>query len=529
MKALAIVGAVTLSLLAASPCAAQANQPEYYARLAPDLRVGLQRALLWTGHFVGVSDGIFGGTSLDAVRRYQASIGAPQTGFLTKPQAVALIEQALKIQDSFGYKLFNDPYTGSTIGLPGKFVQYNGQTKRGSQFISPVGAVDMVTMRIPAAERSLDDLYRLHMTRTGRQITYKAFRGDWFVVAGRENGKRFYVRAHSYQDDVRGFAISYPEHLADVFDRLTVAMSSDFKPDSAGLSVAQARMNTVDIERGFSGETRVVVQPQVPAPQPDSPQPPQVATAPSIVPSIPVPRDERPASPQPAQPEPQAQSAPPATGGPAQKLEGKVSTGTGFAVSAEGHFLTNAHVVDGCSAVSVGSYGSARIIERDTQNDIALLKIDATIATKPLTIAEGSPKLGEEVIALGFPLQDVLQNGLNATRGDVSSLAGIGGDSRMIQITAAVQPGNSGGPLINGKGEVVGIVTSKLNAAKIASATGDIPQSVNFAIRPEIAEIFMRRFGVTPRRLGADAPKAQERHQVISAVQDAVNVVICRK
>ena len=96
----------------------------------------------------------------------------------------------------------------------------------------------------------------------------------------------------------------------------------------------------------------------------------------------------------------------------------------------------------------------------------------------------------------------------------------------MLQITAAVQPGNSGGPLVNRRGAVVGIVTSKLNASKVATATGDIPQSINFAIRPELAEIFLRRFGISPQRLAAET-RVAENQEIIARVRDSVSVVIC--
>ena len=84
--------------------------------------------------------------------------------------------------------------------------------------------------------------------------------------------------------------------------------------------------------------------------------------------------------------------------------------------------------------------------------------------------------LGQSVVAVGYPLQGLLASSLNVTSGTVSALAGLGDDSRHVQITAPVQPGNSGGPLFDQGGNVIGVVTSKLNVLAIAAAVGDVPR-----------------------------------------------------
>ena len=98
---------------------------------------------------------------------------------------------------------------------------------------------------------------------------------------------------------------------------------------------------------------------------------------------------------------------------------------------------------------------------------------------------------------VGYPLSGLLA-GLNVTRGAVSSTRGLRGDETTMQITAPVQPGNSGGPVLSKSGAVVGVVVGKLDALDIADVTGDIPQNVNFAIRGEIAKLFLSDNGVEP-------------------------------
>ncbi len=98
---------------------------------------------------------------------------------------------------------------------------------------------------------------------------------------------------------------------------------------------------------------------------------------------------------------------------------------------------------------------------------------------------------GEDIVVYGFPLPGVLSSGGNVSTGNVTALTGLGDDSRFLQISAPVQPGNGGGPLLDRSGNVVGVVVSKLNALSVASATGDVPQNVNFAIKASVALAFL--------------------------------------
>ena len=102
-------------------------------------------------------------------------------------------------------------------------------------------------------------------------------------------------------------------------------------------------------------------------------------------------------------------------------------------------------------------------------------------------------RLGEGIEAFGYPLTDVLAKSGNFTLGNVSALVGMGEDSRYLQISAPVQPGNSGGPLLDQNGNVVGVVSAKLNARppNLVKNVGDIPQNVNFAIRASIVTSFL--------------------------------------
>jgi serine protease Do len=183
---------------------------------------------------------------------------------------------------------------------------------------------------------------------------------------------------------------------------------------------------------------------------------------------------------------------------------GQTFTGTGFVVSLQGDILTNAHVVEGCSQITYDGL-PATVTSLSEVYDLALLNASGWSGSAVATFSPAPAKLNSDVTVVGYPLSGIL-SGLNVTRGAVSSNLGFGGDMNGMQITAPVQPGNSGGPLVAADGEVVGVVVSKLDATYVADLTGDIPQNVNFAIRGEIAKLFLFQNGVEPTLGVSDTP-----------------------
>lgn len=182
---------------------------------------------------------------------------------------------------------------------------------------------------------------------------------------------------------------------------------------------------------------------------------------------------------------------------PEQSQQG--SSGSAFIVSSAGHIITNNHLVDDCRNIFVNVEGqpvSVDLIAQDEKNDIALLKFDR----KNLGIAKfrsgRGVRSGDTVVVVGFPLRGLLASTASVTTGTISALAGPQDDARILQITAPVQPGNSGGPILDKSGNVVGIVYSKLDAITVAGATGDIPQNVNFGLNARIAQSFVEAHDV---------------------------------
>ncbi len=187
-----------------------------------------------------------------------------------------------------------------------------------------------------------------------------------------------------------------------------------------------------------------------------------------------------------------------------------VSSGTGFVV-APGRALTNAHVIEDCRGVRVRAAGGAdlagRVLASDRERDLALVEVPPE-AGPPLPFRrDTNVRRGEGVVTYGFPLAGLLSSGPTLTTGEISALAGLSDNQRQFQISAPVQPGNSGGPLLDMGGNVVGVIVSKLNAQRVAQRTGDIPQNVNFAVKGIEALAFLQRAGAEPRTAPSTGPE----------------------
>ena len=172
------------------------------------------------------------------------------------------------------------------------------------------------------------------------------------------------------------------------------------------------------------------------------------------------------------------------------------STGSAFYISSKGRLLTNYHVIKGCQEVRLPSKEKLKLVAVDKFNDLALLSSKSHISNYARFRSGRGIPLGAEVVVAGYPLRGLLASGLTITSGTVSALAGLNDNRSRLQISAPIQKGNSGGPLLDESGNVVGIIVEKLNAMKLAKITGDIPQNVNFAVKATVARLFLEEEGV---------------------------------
>ena len=163
------------------------------------------------------------------------------------------------------------------------------------------------------------------------------------------------------------------------------------------------------------------------------------------------------------------------------------AAGTAFFITSKGHLITNHHVVDGCKNNSKIIYDkkdiSAKLIAKDKLLDLALLKVDLK-KTNHIILSDDPPKKLQRIIAAGYPLGKSLSDDLKFTSGIISSLKGLGDDSTLIQIDAALNKGNSGGPIVDEEtGELVGVAVSGLSKART--------EAVNFGIKTSSLRNFL--------------------------------------
>ena len=176
----------------------------------------------------------------------------------------------------------------------------------------------------------------------------------------------------------------------------------------------------------------------------------------------------------------------------------KVASGTGFYVSSLGHIITNHHVIDGCKDMKVHSKG--KVLETvkiadDARNDLALLKIEETPA-HVFALSQESPFPLQDIIVAGYPFGERVSSTLKFTQGIVSSVAGLSNDYSQIQIDAALQPGNSGGPIMDEFGNIIAVAVAKLSLEKILKDYGVVPENTNFGVKASAVKNLMEGNGV---------------------------------
>jgi S1-C subfamily serine protease len=199
--------------------------------------------------------------------------------------------------------------------------------------------------------------------------------------------------------------------------------------------------------------------------------------------------------------------------------------GSGFFVTKDGYLLTNHHVVRDAKKIEIAYRGqkfSARVAADDETNDLAVLKVEGG-DFEPLAISPtDTVDLGQEVFTIGFP--NIQAQGIEPkyTDGKISSLKGMHDDETEYQISVPVQPGNSGGPLCNANGEVVGIIVARLNDMAMLEAVGVVAQNVNYAIKIRQAVRLLQSVkGLTPATIRAGRPE-----NAIKTVENAIAMVM---
>ncbi len=189
-----------------------------------------------------------------------------------------------------------------------------------------------------------------------------------------------------------------------------------------------------------------------------------------------------------------------ATGGaptaPGLGIAGSYRYGSGIVLDGQGHILTDNHVIANCpqlhAVAADGSTSTATLAATDASNDLALLTTERRWPAWARFRDSRAIRPGETVVATGFPLGGLVSRDMAVTTGSLTTLAGMQGDTRQLQFSAPIQPGNSGGPLLDDTGRVIGVVFATLSTAgATALAGGAVPQNANFAIKSDTVREFL--------------------------------------
>ena len=170
-------------------------------------------------------------------------------------------------------------------------------------------------------------------------------------------------------------------------------------------------------------------------------------------------------------------------------------SGTAFIVHPDGRLLTAHHVIDGATSISVSCNGEPAVLATVTSSsvatDLAILEASGELGTDSFLrlSTQRVPRLGDTVFTIGYPTPDLLGTDPKYTNGTVSALSGLRGDASFLQISVPIQPGNSGGALVNDDGDVIGVVVATAAAPAFIRATDSIPQNINWAVKSAFASV----------------------------------------
>lgn len=300
---------------------------------------------------------------------------------------------------------------------------------------------------------------RNQMAGSNDEIVRSEVYFDSFILHSRQGRFNRFVRFHNYhRGGLVGFDMNWSTENAPVHGSRLALMLSSFL--------------AMTIENRFIPNYSLTRLPWDDGPE----APPRSVTPPQAAPSSP------PVT---------ARATPPEE----PEREGGIGVGSGFYITRNGMVVTNAHVVDGCRRVDVvsrkhGVLEDVPIIARDDERDLALIRTGAP-ADRFATLRT-NVRLGEEIAVFGFPHTQLLDPSGVFTVGHVTAERGLEGNENEFQISAGIQAGNSGGPVLDRFGRVVGVVVAKLNWLALMEAD-DMPQNLNFAVSADVLSDFLRR------------------------------------
>jgi TPR repeat protein len=204
------------------------------------------------------------------------------------------------------------------------------------------------------------------------------------------------------------------------------------------------------------------------------------------------------------------------------------SSGTAFFITEDGYLITNEHVAGNRAQVRLVTEAgliSTRVVKVDAANDLALLKAEGKFAALPV-VSSRTVKLGGMVATVGFPNIGLQGFAPKLAKGEIAALSGAQDDPRYFQISVPVQPGNSGGALVDERGNVVGVVAAKLNVAAAVATSGALPENVNYAVKSSLLLSFLESVPEVAARLKEPSAKDRRFEDVVKSAEQAAVLVL---
>lgn len=474
-------GLLALVLLAFAPAWAQQSRllEEFDARLLGDgekrlLQIGLTAA----GDYVGLVDGRWGPASQRAFERYAVAKDLADPAGKVSNAAMALLGlDALAFLAEHGLAWRGgEPFAHRMLAPVGDFRPDPDTSADDLELVA--GGLRIRVLVSDAAFAS--DLHAFFAARGG--VVYRVRKGGRLVTSLDGADGRVYLRSDWSE---RAGAI-----LTTVVERTPRAPGGLFEVVVGTLAVASGAE-----EPDRDGLLRAMMAAAMALAAEDSPAPAPPRAAARVA------------------------APPPAAANPPGRALG---TGTAFFVN--NHDLaTAAHVVEGCARLARTDGAPLDLVAVHPDLDLALLSSPAR--SRSWIALGGAALLGQRVFALGYPYYGEFGTGLNMTAGNISAMAGLGDDPDALTITAPVQPGNSGGPLVGRDGRLLGVVVARLDPLKVAEATGSPPENVNYAVEGAALLAFLAAQGVAlpPPVLAIEDVE----EGLPQALQDAVIPVVC--
>lgn len=479
MRILVIILLVLIQSTPARPYTADQMRDEFDARLLTDQEKRLlQTGLAFANVYNALIDGAWGSGSQRALERFTAENGG-SAAFVTNADAVYAAMQAFVAINSEGWERQYNSALDMSFLVP-TAVLVDGAPSDDFVNLNVSGRSIGYSMTIDNGAAA--EGYHAYTARKAVGEAYTVRRPKlWITSARTADGVTLYTRSDLRAGGWSTLMISGTDRDAGALAAITGSIEPGYAP---AIGISPGRLAT-----GLEVLAQLLEEQE--EDESDSPSTP--APAANVAKADPAP-------------------APTPSG-----------SGTGFIVTGTGTMLTNQHVVTGCNSLTVDGY-SATVLAVDPVFDLALLQVDGLSGVAPAVFANSPARLNSDVTVVGYPLSGLL-GGLNVTRGAVTSTKGIGGDGINMQISAPVQPGNSGGPVLNGDGQVVGVVVARLSDSFAMESYGTIPQNVNFAVRGEIAKLFLSQNGVDPLVVAASTALPPE--ELAEAAQGFTRLVIC--